>query len=150
LKTDQAGRIDLGELKEIDLFQVRYTSNDKAYQTFIPVADAHNMPDVLQGKAGQKLVVAYTGHEAEPLRSEMSLLEVRDGAFTADWFKALSIRDGFVEIDDLPAGDYSLRLKYANKDIPIHLAGGKAEAGYVSSQARRLELGEDKPVQIAR
>jgi hypothetical protein len=147
LKTDAAGRIDLGELKDIDAIHVQGRQGG-AQQTFRPVADAHNLPGVLQGKAGQKLTVAYTGQAAEPLRSEMSLLEVRDGAFVADWFKALSIRDGLIVIEDLPAGDYSLRLKYDNKDIAIRLADGKTEAGYVSSQARRLELGEDKPVQI--
>jgi hypothetical protein len=152
LKTDAAGRIDLGELKDIDRVfarDQRMASVTGAYRTWQPVQDAHNMPGALQGKAGQKLVVAYTGQADKPLRSEMSLLEVRDGTFTADWFKALSIRDGFIVIEDLPAGDYSLRLKYDTKDIPIHLAEGKAEAGYVCSQARRLELGESKPVQIA-
>jgi len=152
LKTDQAGRVDLGELTDIDRVfarDQRMASVAGAYQTWQPVTDAHNMPDALQGKAGQKLSLAYTAHADKPLRSELSLLEVRDGAFVADWFKALSIRDGIIEIDDLPAGDYSLRLKYANKNIAIRLAGGKAEAGYVSSQARRLELGDSKPVQIA-
>jgi hypothetical protein len=153
LKTDAAGRVDLGELNDIEGIFARDQRRDSvagAYQTWQPVKDAHNMPGVLQGKAGQKLVVAYTGQADKPLRSEMSLLEVRDGAFTADWFKAMSIRDGFIEIDDLPAGDYSLRLKYANKDIAVHLADGKVEAGYVASQARRLELGDEKPVQIAK
>jgi hypothetical protein len=152
LKTDAAGRIDLGELADIERIFARDSRRNSiqgAYQVWQPVRDAHNMPPVLQGKAGQKLTVAYTSQAAEPLRSEMSLLEVRDGAFVADWFKALSIRDGFIVIEDLPAGDYSLRLKYANKDIAVHLAEGKAEAGYVSSQARRLELGDGKPVQIA-
>ncbi len=155
LKTDAAGRIDLGELKDIKLIKAfvrdpgptQVPRSDPAWQ---PVADAHNLPGVLQGKAGQKLVLAYTGHEAEPLRSELSLLEVRGGTFTADWFKAMSIRDGFIVIEDLPAGDYSLRLKYDNKDIPVHLAEGTVDVGYVSSQARRLELGDAKPVQIAK
>jgi len=152
LKTNQAGRIDLGELTDIDRVfarDQRMASNTGTYRTWQPVKDAHNMPGILQGKAGQKLTVAYTGQADKPLRSEMSLLEVRDGAFVADWFKALRIGDGLIEIEDLPAGDYSLRLKYANQDIAIHLAEGTVEVGYVSSQARRLELGDSKPVQIA-
>lgn len=148
LKTNAAGQIELGELKDIVSTTVAYGPN-ATRQMWMPVADAHNLPAVLHGQAGQKLVLAYTGRSAKPLRSELSLLEVRDGAYVADWFKALRIRDGLIEIDDLPAGDYSLRLKYAGKDIRVSLAVGKAQAGYVSSQARRLELREEKPVQIA-
>ena len=149
LKTDASGRIELGELKDIVATTVAYGPSTNVRQTWTPVADAHNLPAVLHGKAGQKLVLAYTGRAAKPLRSELSLLEVRDGAYVADWFDALKIRDGLIEIDDLPAGDYSLLLKYAGKSIRLSLAAGKQQAGYVSSQARRLELREEKPVQIA-
>ncbi len=148
LKTNDSGQIELGELKDIVSTTVVYGPSGTR-QIWMPIADAHNLPAVLHGKAGQKLVLAYTGKASKALRSELSLLEVRDGAYVADWFKAMRIRDGLIEIDDMPAGDYSLRLKYAGKDIRVSLAAGKAQAGYISSQARRLELREEKPLQIA-
>lgn len=152
LKTDRDGRVLLGRLEGIEKIfgrDARRDSDKGFYQIWEPVADAHDMPAELQGKAGDTLVVPYTGKAGKPTRGELSLLEVRGGNYVADWFEALRIRDGLLTISDLPAGDYSLRLKYDNRTIPIRLAEGVVEAGHVCSGARRLEISDVKPMQIA-
>ena len=70
-------------------------------------------------------------------RDEFSLLETRGGTFVKDWFDSLKIKDGFVRLDDLPAGDYSLKLDVvqpkAESDKPrpviVFIHGGGWQGG---------------------
>ena len=110
--------------------------------------DTCRYPASVHGRAGEELVLPYMGAAKEPLRSELSLLEKRDGAFVKDRFGALSIRDGYVRVTGLPAGDYDLVLKSQGARITLRLTEGEKREGYVMSSHRQLETQRLKPLQI--
>ena len=80
----------------------------------------------------------------------MSLLETRDGVFVADRFDALAIKDGFIEIQDVPAGDYESALKAESQAITIRLAPGPIGQGHVLGENRLLQIRDPKPLQNRR
>lgn len=140
LRSDEHGRIYLGSLQDIAAIQVRRKgiSNPRTYRWPLPV-DAMNYPPALHAKTGDTLKVPYLGNAGAPDRSEASLLETRSGTFVKDWFKALTLKGGFLCIDDLPAGDYSLLLKKAGRAITIRITEGRPKHGYLMSGYRQLE-----------
>jgi len=81
--------------------------------------DQHTYPHTLHGRAGETLVVPYLGSAAEPLRDELSLLELREDSYLADRFHTLAIKDGMLQLRNLPAGDYELRIKHLNVTIRV-------------------------------
>ena len=148
LKTDGRGRIVLGKLKDITRIDTAHGAKMDVRHVWNLGGDEHDSPSVLHGKAGEAIALPYMGQAKEPLRSELSLLEVRGGHYVADRFRALALRGAMLEIRGLPAGDYSLRLKRDGRDIAVRVTEGKDVAGHVTSPGRRLELRRDKPVQI--
>ena len=59
-------------------------------------------------------------------RSELSLLELSGGTFGVDRFDHLSVKDGLVVIDGLPAGDYDLLLKATNTHVTLRVTERRA------------------------
>jgi len=147
LQTDAAGRIMLGELK--DIVSVRATGPEGTSHTWRLAKDSHSYPSVVHGTAGGAIALPYMGSEAKPLRSELSLLETRSGTFLDDRFAALSIAGGMIELKGLPAGDYDLMLKDPGRRIKIRVTKGDLTAGHLVGQSRTLEVRNAKPLQIA-
>ncbi|MCY2931029.1 MAG: hypothetical protein NTV86_16375, partial [Planctomycetota bacterium] len=147
LQTDAAGRIDLGELREIE-YVIAEMPPTVAHRWDLP-RDAHDYPDAVHGQAGGSVQVPYIGTAGKPDHAELSLLELRGEAFLADRFDALSIKDGLVVISGLPAGDYDLLIRPANVRVRIRLTNGPAREGYLFSPARMLETLNPAPLQIA-
>ena len=65
---------------------------------------------------------------------------MRRGQFVRDWREALAVKDGFLELRGLPAGDYSLWLKDARREVAVSVTQGEERDGYVVSPRRALEL----------
>ena len=84
----------------------------------------------------------------DPLK-EVSLLEVRRGQFVKDWHEALAVEGGFLELRNLPAGDYSLYLKPEARDIAVAVTQGEDRDGFILSARRALERPRLAPLQIA-
>jgi hypothetical protein len=147
LKTDPKGRIKLGTLE--DIASITATGPEGTAHTFAPMRDERTYTAALHGLEGDVLRVPYMGKEKEATGAMVSLLELRDGGtFVADWSKAVTITDGFLEIKGLPAGDYSLLLKESNVPMTLRVAKGKVSDGWVLSERRYLQLVNTNPLQI--
>ncbi|MDX1565235.1 MAG: hypothetical protein R3236_07515, partial [Phycisphaeraceae bacterium] len=146
LKTDRAGRVDLGALRGVQW--VKATSPQGVSHTWKPESNDHSYPGALHGVAGQPLKLPYMHGANKALRSELSLLEVRGDNFVADRFEALSVEDGRITIGKLPRGDYDLLIKPLNQRIHVRLAEGAERDGFVLSDNRQLQTKDADPLQI--
>ncbi|WP_075088261.1 hypothetical protein [Verrucomicrobium spinosum] len=79
----------------------------------------------------------------------MSLLETRSGTFVADRSAIAVVRDGFIVVEGLPPGDYSLQLRGKQPvSMDLRISAGKAVAGWLLGTHRQLELKGSKMLQI--
>jgi len=136
-KTDERGRIVLGELPGIT--RLRASGFPSAVGSWQLRPFARSYPRRVQGIAGEVLRVPYQGLAQSAVRSSVSLLELRDGAYTRDAFSSLAIANGFVELRDLPPGDYDLWLKEANRHIEVSITAGVRRSGWAIGRDRMLE-----------
>lgn len=164
LRTDQAGRILLGELEGI--YCVKAESGQPQVGRAWPIrADRASYQPVMNGKAGQPLLVPYMGNAEKVAPETFALFEMRGGTSVADHLSALTLAGGFLVIKDLPPGDYELRIKDdrnapKQKDprenpglsqgtvIQIQIAQGPQESGYVLGTMRQLQTPNPLPLQI--
>jgi len=147
LQTNAAGRVALGPLKDID--RITAKGPEGTAHTWHLVRHRHSYPASVHGRVGQAISLPYMGTLKQADRSELSLLELRGATFEADRFESLSIRDGFITIDDLPAGDYDLLIKPAGQRIRVRLTAGVSRGEYALSKTRHLEVRNATPLQIA-
>lgn len=147
LETSEAGRIELGELADIVSVQAR--SPEGVQQQWMLPEDSFNYTPQQNQQAGQAVRIPYMGQAAKPTREELALLEYRGGQIVNDRFDALRIEDGFIVIDDLPAGDYVLRIKSAGQAIQISLAEGQNFMGRVITPTRVVEVRYRDQLQIS-
>jgi hypothetical protein len=110
--------------------------------------DSRTYQPSLHGVAGETLTVPYLGQLANPRRDEISLLEMRGNTFVADRFEFVAIRNGMLQISELPRGDYQLLLKKEGQRIQLRLTEGRRESGYVLGDHRHLESNSRPPLHI--
>lgn len=157
LKTDPAGRIALGSLTEIASLTV--SGPQGISHTWNLRHDNHTYGGALHGSADKPFVLPYLpqryGKQLQPQvaktelsRDEVSLIELRGGAFYADRFENLKLDGGLLKLEKLAAGDYDLWLKTTNTRIRVRLTAGEAVAGYLVGNYRQLELSPLNPLQI--
>ena len=146
LKTDERGRAWLGQLEGIEWFRVKEPAG--AEHQWFTSRGACAYPAQLHGRAGETLRVPVVFEGADPLE-EASLLEVRGGQFVKDWHDALAVEGGFLELGNLPAGNYSLYLKPEAREIAVALTRGEDRDGFTLSERRALERPRLAPLQVA-
>ena len=146
LQTDATGRVRLGALE--DIVWLIAQGPDGVERRWDLTEDKHTFANVIQGESGRTVRVPYLGDKAQPDRSELSLLEMRGGTFFEDRFNALGLEPGFVTLNGLPPGDYSLKLKPSGRTILVRLTEGVRESGHVVSAYRHLEANDQQPLQI--
>ena len=150
LKTDAAGRIALGTLDGIDTLWAK--GPEGLMRLWHPSQDTRDIrTDVpaIHALVGEAIRIPYMGAAATGDHSAFSLLELRDGMnFVKDRFSSLTVKDGFLEITDIPAGDYHLALKDENKQFIIRIAAGDSHDGWILSPTRQLQLKNKNPLQI--
>jgi hypothetical protein len=146
LQTDAHGRAWLGELAGIERFRVKEPAGGEHQWLTAHGACAH--PAALHGRAGETLRVPLVFDGPEPLR-QVSLLEVRGGQFVKDWHESLAVEGGFLELRNLPAGDYSLYLKPDAQEIAVAVTQGEDRDGFTFSARRALERPRLAPLQVA-
>lgn len=149
LKTDPNGRIELGMLK--DITRIHAAASGLNAKNWNIVRDRHSQLHTLNGKAGETIRIPYMGKAdpAQPLpREAFSLLERRDGHYIKDHFNALGLKEGFLELRALPAGDYELRMKESRRNMDIHITAGARLNGHWVADKRILEARQTKPLQI--
>lgn len=146
LQTDGRGRAWLGDLGDIEWFRVKEPAGREPRWPVSRGACAY--PAQLHGRAGETLRVPWIVDGAEPLR-DVSLLEVRRGRFVKDWREALALEGAFLELRNLPAGDYSLWLKREAREIAVAVTRGEDRDGFTFSARRALERLRLAPLQVA-
>jgi hypothetical protein len=146
LKTDARGRIVLGALDGI--IHVQASGLPRSSSRWDLRSTTRTYPVELHGLVGQILRVPYLGVERVTSRAAVSLLETRDGAFVRDAFEHVALTGGFVELRDLPAGDYSLLLKESARSITVRVTKGVARSGWAVGEDRLLEMSDTKPMHI--
>jgi hypothetical protein len=146
LQTDGQGRAWLGELAGIEWFRVKEPAGRE--QRWSASRGACAYPAELHGRAGETLRVPVVFEGPDPLK-EASLLEVRGGQFVKDWHEAIGVEGGFLELRNLPAGDYSLYLKPEAREIAVAVTQGEDRDGFTFSSRRVLERPRLAPLQVA-
>ena len=147
LQTDARGRVALGALEGIE--RISATGPEGTTESWGLHGDLHSYRDAVQGRVGEPILVPYMGREAKPTRAAFSLLEERGNTFLKDWFDALSIKGGYLQLQGLPPGNYSLLLKEVGEQIAVRVTQGEEREGYALGSARYLEVLDPKPLQIA-
>jgi hypothetical protein len=113
LKTDDQGRVRLGKLDDIVTVSAR--SPQGVSHTWPLPKNGHSYHSTVHVAAGQPVQLPFMGDAEKPTRADISLLEVRSGTFLADRFKSLRLKDGLLQTQNLPAGEYDLWLKGVNR-----------------------------------
>jgi hypothetical protein len=155
LRTDEKGRVELGALVGIASVS---TQIPNGRQSSWELADfERTWPAVIHTGAGQSVRVPAPPQilDAEatvvlpgrlPLR--LSLLRQNAGTFTADEFGKIKLGGGYLIIEGLAPGDYSLRLRDEKRDIAIKVSGGKASNGWYLGSARNLQAKAEASLHI--
>lgn len=152
LKTDDAGRTSLGELKDIISISVP-TRNAGAglpgEKSWVLLSDKRYAGNVIHAKASETFSIPYLGSAQKVERSEFSLVQHAGGTIVSEHFSNLSLENGFVTIKSLAAGDYELRIQSTGENFTIRVASGDAKFGLVVGKTRQLQLRDDAPVHLA-
>jgi hypothetical protein len=152
LKSDASGRIQLGELADIQWIRVRHADGQQ-YSWNIE-NDRHgrvHQPTTLHAGVGEPIRVALArGLDGRKPSEVFSLLHWRRGGYHSDHGKAARIEDGSMVIDDLPPGDYELYLKDTRHVITLRVTAGvhNAEKDFLLSRHRNLETANLQPLHI--
>ncbi len=155
LRTDEKGRVALGALAGIRSFAAK-APNGREGRFELNDFD-RTWASEIHAKAGDAVRVPATAAMLAPraaapvnsLRQELSLLQVSGETFTADESAKVKLDGGFLVIEGLAAGDYSLRLRGDARDIAIKVASAKSAHGWILGANRNLEAMHSAPLQIA-
>ncbi len=143
LKTDEKGRVALGALAGIKSFHAKAPNGRDARWELDSFE--RTWAAAIHTGAGQGVVIPAPPNWAA---GEVSLLETKAGTFVADHSAKLGAKDGFLVVQPLPPGDYSLRFRREERDIAIKISGGKASNGWYLGAARNLQAKAEMPLQI--
>ncbi len=159
LRTDEKGRINLGELKDLSTVQTRAAEQGGRWERGEwEMEDANRTwPQAIHARAGDTINVPWTG-DAQPT---VSLLEVRGGTFAADRRAAVSLiargvlkpvavaptETSFLALNGLDPGDYSLQVA-GQLPITIRVTAGQPVRNWMVSANRDLEVRDPAPLNI--
>lgn len=146
MQSDENGRVNLGELK--DIVYVKARSAEEQTYTWGTIHDRHSFSGSLNGAPGMPLYVPVMDLAADKKEDIVSLMEVRDGTFVNDCRENVKVTDGFLVIEGLKAGDYNLKIKGTGAVIGIRITDGPADNGYFLSRDRQIQFRNLLPLQI--
>lgn len=135
LRSDDAGRVHLGALEGVESVRLPGFGEPAEWLLRDP---GRTWPSRLAALAGETLRVPAPPGLSVPSRARISLLELRGGRPVADHFARLSVRDGFLELRDLPPGSHELRLHDELVKLPIDVTAGIDSHGWRVGAARIL------------
>ncbi|HUG70756.1 MAG TPA: hypothetical protein VMM76_23605, partial [Pirellulaceae bacterium] len=147
VQTDHTGTISLGPLAGI--VSVTATDPEGTSHTWALARDEFSYRQSVHAAAGDTIEIPYMGSSDEPVRDELSLLELRGETYIADRFDVIQLQDGMIQLRGLPRGDYDLLLKDRGHRIRVRVTDGEINEGYALGSSRHLEARGAKPLQIA-
>ncbi|MCY2975649.1 MAG: hypothetical protein NTW52_13400 [Planctomycetota bacterium] len=158
LATDANGRIEFGELPRIESIQV--TAKGIATRDFVLDAPFLNWPSTMHGIVGKSLQVAWpeTGEALKNYPQRLSLTETRDGTIASIRNDSLTVQNGVIKIEKLPAGLYQLTDHLIGQSIRIRIVesrhGGAAQEKLLSDlvvgASTALEKDHYVPVHVSK
>lgn len=147
LQTDKNGKIDLGELPDIEW--VKLSTSDCENVTLYPAKNRYSWPDLLTATPEESLQIPFFAGDDLRIEEIACFYEVRNGSYYRDMRDKLKIQTGMLEIAGLEAGDYELFLNEAEKTIEIKVTKGEKISGYAVSPNRILQSMPLRPLYIA-
>jgi len=147
MQTDTEGLIRLGRLDGIEW--IKATGGTKDQRTWCLAKDFCHYPASIHERVGKVIRLPYVGTVKDKVRLCCALLEKRFHRYIADFTHVIRLREGFIEISGLPAGDYELFLKESGTKINLRLTGGKTRDGFIISENRILESKNEYPLYIS-
>ncbi len=137
LQTDAAGRIDMGPLANITHITAR--GPEGTSHTWPLRHDRVAHASNVYGRAGEPITIPVAFNPKQVKASDLSLLEMRGGTFSADVLKSVKLKNGSLHIDDLPRGLYSLYIKPTKQHVTLRLTEGDTRSGYVMGDYHLLQ-----------
>jgi len=149
LETNREGFIFLGRLPDVRRIRAQCVQGAMypKEHTWELLEDKVNVPAVVNIAAEGTVRIPYMS-----ANSKGPKVDVYDSKYIMK-YKSVSYKDGYVEIRNLPVGDFVAHLR-DNQSIDVLISvgnGNKIETGgaaYVVSNSRVVELSEDMPLQI--
>ena len=150
LKSDQSGKITLGELNDIQWIAARNADGQVYRWTIAGQREGKvGQPSHLHAASGEDVRLAVSGSWAEGREeAKCSLLERRGAFYVTDHVDQASYRNGFLSLSNLPPGDYELFLKDTGETVQIRVTPGDRRFGFVASANRILEDNRVAPLQV--
>ncbi len=147
LRTDDHGRVTLGALTSIG--SVKADVPDGQPRQWMLKRDDGLLPEMMHAKTGETLSIPWFGGN-QIKHEEVSLLEKREETFVGDRFDSVVLKDNYIELPHLAAGDYQLSLQHGGyrRIVQIKVGSGGEVAGWILNDARSLQASAAEPLQI--
>lgn len=143
LRTNAQGRTNLGVLQDIDRITATAPNNRKGDWPLVTIAHTDN--PVVHALSGEIVSLPWSGGAGA-----VSLLEQRQGTYIRPIVDGITFDSGFLNIEKLPPGDYSLVARGSHDlHTKIRVTAGKYVEGWYVGAARELEANGFAPLQIA-
>ncbi|MHC4883866.1 MAG: hypothetical protein ACYTGH_02155 [Planctomycetota bacterium] len=146
LQTDGAGRVALGQLTGIDRIMVR--STDGTQGSWSLVGDRRVFNRTIHAAAGAPISVPCMNGTGAQFPGAISILSTRGGGYGKDFGSAVKVKDGFLEVRDLPPGDYDLFLRQERVGMTLRVSRGNSQHAHVLGGHRVLKKANARPLQI--
>ena len=141
LRTDGQGRVSLGKLPGIESVAAKLPNGRL---TLWPLKEADNtVSTTIHAKGSEMIRVPVRNSVGQPA----SLLAQSSGTFTSDLASSLKAENGFLTINGLKPGDYSLQIP-EQPLITIKVTQGDSLGGWLLGRHRQLELKGNTPLHI--
>ncbi|MED6334886.1 MAG: hypothetical protein VYE81_05750 [Planctomycetota bacterium] len=147
LRTDDDSRVHLGALDGISTLRASGLPAGHGGWRLLPTT--RRMASELQGATGSTLRVPYGGSASTADSKVASLIEVRSGIYAHDRSQHLALESGYLELRDLPAGNFELLLHESDQRIGVRVTAGEILQGWALGRDRWLETSPRRPLQLA-
>ncbi|HEX8309849.1 MAG TPA: hypothetical protein VF614_00935, partial [Chthoniobacteraceae bacterium] len=147
LATDERGRINLGTLPEMRRVDAMTTFGR---YTHFEASPAIVRPSKINARVGETIRTPANGAPGKLTSADVALLEQRGELTLRNHTATVAVANGFIEIANLPPGDYTLHVGGAHREsIAISVSAGARAASWLLSGSRHLEANNPAPLQIS-
>jgi len=149
VRTNADGLFELGKLANVTSVKAE-PKNDSffAKKTFNLLQDLVNVPARICRKGDSVIRIPFAAQSGSKPR-----VSIYDAQFSSDISKTATYKPGYVIIEKLPPGDYTVFIDdVLSARVALHVSAGTSFScplgDYVLSNSRILQLSEDTPLQI--
>ncbi len=148
LQSDENGQIKLGALSNVASLTATLVNGSPKVWSLTSVGNTYSQS--ISGLKGDVISVPAPSYLTALDRANVSLFEKRRGTIVADWFEAISLENGLLQLKRLKAGDYQLRIVGPNhlQQIEIRVTTGQPIANALIGKHRMLENRPRNSLQI--